>query len=349
MSNIDKRALLVSKAKASVFTMGYISQFEASDIDSDDIDLRFEVDGTETGTIVSIVDECGHAAQIITALLDELEHYKSREERVTKLVLDNSTSWDVLYEKLEATERRIANNERVMRAVVEAASIRGIRPFEGIECDPPTLEENAEACGDAMSARIRELEANPPKPHHNGLMQISNELVQARQRIAELERTEIREDGNQFLVVRHPGKLPVIKHCVGELEDFLRQLIERDSLVTIDIITHRYYGVGGQWVQDAGEYLQMMQGAGIGVKQQEDSVDSDVGSRNQPGMVVAVHIGAGDFVKVKGQVFEVEETDFDDHDVTLWFVGGNALKCAAGCPVEVVSAPVAAGIKVKGE
>ncbi|EDS7032451.1 hypothetical protein XW75_001202 [Salmonella enterica subsp. enterica serovar Oranienburg] len=86
--------------------------------------------------------------------------------------------------------------------------------------------------------------------------------------------------------------------------------------------------------------------AGIGVKQQEDSVDSDVG-RNQPGMVVAVHIGAGDFVKVKGQVFEVEETDFDDHDVTLWFVGGNALKCAAGCQVEVVSTPVAAGIKVK--
>ncbi|EPM1934829.1 hypothetical protein ACTL4F_004839 [Salmonella enterica] len=187
---IDKQTLLVSKAKASVFTMEYISQFEASDIDSDDVDLRFEVDGTETGTIVSIVDECGHAAQIITALLDELEHYKSREERVTKLVLDNSTSWDVLYEKLEAAERRIANNERVMRAVVEAASIRGIRPFEGIECDPPTLEENAEACGDAMSARIRELEANPPKPHHNGLMQISNELVQARQRIAELERSE---------------------------------------------------------------------------------------------------------------------------------------------------------------
>ncbi|EHG5077777.1 ead/Ea22-like family protein, partial [Salmonella enterica] len=83
---------------------------------------------------------------------------------------------------------------------------------------------------------------------------------------------------------------------------------------------------------------------GIGVKQQQYSVDSE-GSRNQPGMVVAVHIGAGDFVKVKGRVFEVEETDFDDHDVTLWFVGGNALKCSAGCPVEVVSAPVAAGIK----
>ncbi|MEZ4203907.1 ead/Ea22-like family protein [Salmonella enterica] len=112
MSNIDKQALLVSKAKASVFTMGYISQFEASDIDSDDIDLRFEVDAVETGTTVSIVDECGHAAQIITSLLDELEHYKSREERVTKLVLDNSTSWDALYEKLEAAERRIAEMDR---------------------------------------------------------------------------------------------------------------------------------------------------------------------------------------------------------------------------------------------
>lgn len=104
---------------------------------------------------------------------------------------------------------------------------------------------------------------------------------------------------------------------------------------------------------DDGEYLkaddiiEAILAAGIGVKQQKDSVDSDVGSSNQPGIVVAVHIDAGDFVKVKGQVFEVEETDFDDHDVTLWFVGGNALKCSAGCPVEVVSAPVAAGIKVK--
>ncbi|HBV0148143.1 TPA: ead/Ea22-like family protein, partial [Escherichia coli] len=80
-------------------------------------------------------------------------------------------------------------------------------------------------------------------------------------RIAKLESNEVREDGNQFLVVRHPGKTPVIKHCTGDLEEFLRQLIEQDPLVTIDIITHRYYGVGGQWVQDAGEYLHMMSDA----------------------------------------------------------------------------------------
>ncbi|EBB6956534.1 hypothetical protein CTA42_24255 [Salmonella enterica] len=267
------------------------------------------------------------------ALLDEnlqLQREKDATEAVALALRDDMRQ---AREQLEAAEKRIAEQREY---------------YEGVISDG--------------SKRIAELE----KGHQEAAKQINSwrslakqniaergkdifELEAARQRIAELERTEIREDGNQFLVVRHPGKLPVIKHCVGELEDFLRQLIERDSLVTIDIITHRYYGVGGQWVQDAGEYLQMMQGAGIGVKQQEDSVDSDVGSRNQPGMVVAVHIGAGDFVKVKGQVFEVEETDFDDHDVTLWFVGGNALKCAAGCQVEVVSAPVAAGIKVKGE
>ncbi|ECH1091828.1 ead/Ea22-like family protein [Salmonella enterica subsp. enterica serovar Bredeney] len=48
----------------------------------------------------------------VLALLDELEHYKSREERVTKLVLDNSTSWDALYKKLEAAEKRIAELDK---------------------------------------------------------------------------------------------------------------------------------------------------------------------------------------------------------------------------------------------
>lgn len=77
-----------------------------------------------------------------------------------------------------------------------------------------------------------------------------------------------------------------------------------------------------------------------GIKVEADIVDADVSDRNQPGMVVAVHIDAGDFVKFRGQVYEVRETGFDDHDVTLWFVGGETLQCAAGCQIEVVSAPV---------
>nr|WP_261588587.1 ead/Ea22-like family protein [Escherichia coli] len=91
-------------------------------------------------------------------------------------------------------------------------------------------------------------------------------LESAEKRITELESNEVREVGNQFLVVRHPGKTPVIKHCTGDLEEFLRKLIEQDPLVTIDIITHRYYGIGGQWVQDAVEYLHMMSDAGIRIK-----------------------------------------------------------------------------------
>ncbi|EBJ8356052.1 ead/Ea22-like family protein [Salmonella enterica] len=145
---------------------------------------------------------------------------------------------------------------------------------------------------------------------------------------------------------------------VEENEELKRRIAELEAkLETADKLQDSAFRDGlkagfsyGQTDDQSGftQCMSAYSNAGIGVKQQEDRVDSDVGSRNQPGMVVAVHIDAGDFVKVKGQVFEVEETDFDDHDVTLWFVGGNALKCAAGCPVEVVSAPVAAGIKVKG-
>ncbi|EAN2380937.1 ead/Ea22-like family protein [Salmonella enterica] len=144
---------------------------------------------------------------------------------------------------------------------------------------------------------------------------------------------------------------------ISELEAAQQRIAELEArTVTVklyDDFQLCHYGATDDYakgyIDSQNNFTKWLAAAGIGVKQQKDSVDSDVGGRNQPGMVTAIYIGAGDFVKIKGQVFEVEETDFDDHDVTLWFVGGNALKCAAGCPVEVVSAPVAAGIKVKGE
>ncbi|HEI9852922.1 TPA: ead/Ea22-like family protein [Klebsiella pneumoniae] len=79
MTDISKLALLVSKAKASVFTLEHISQFEPADIDSDDVDLRFEVDGRDTGTNVSIVDECGQAAKVIGELVEALEKAQRME------------------------------------------------------------------------------------------------------------------------------------------------------------------------------------------------------------------------------------------------------------------------------
>lgn len=103
-TDITELALLVSKAKASVFTLEYISQFEHADIDSDDVDLRLEVDGRDTGTNVSIVDECGQAAKAIGALVEALEKAQTeRDEYRNRLKLERSI--------LEDADKRIAELE----------------------------------------------------------------------------------------------------------------------------------------------------------------------------------------------------------------------------------------------
>ncbi|EAB5938169.1 TPA: ead/Ea22-like family protein [Salmonella enterica] len=87
-------------------------------------------------------DPADRARQVIyiaaEALLDELEHYKSREERVTKLVLDNSTSWDALYEKLEAAEKRIAEQREYYEGVIADGSKR-IAELEAKLANPVSL------------------------------------------------------------------------------------------------------------------------------------------------------------------------------------------------------------------
>lgn len=129
------------------------------------------------------------------------------------------------------------------------------------KCIPSDLKVN-ETNAEYLVRKFGELESklNEQREYYEGV------ISDGSKRFPELESNEVHEDGNQFLVVRHPGKSPVIKHCTGDLEEFLRKLIEQDPLVTIDIITHRYYGIGGQWVQDAVEYLHMMSEAGIRIK-----------------------------------------------------------------------------------
>ncbi|HHS1785724.1 TPA: ead/Ea22-like family protein [Salmonella enterica subsp. enterica serovar Virchow] len=116
-------------------------------------------------------DPADRARQVIyiaaEALLDELEHYKSREERVTKLVLDNSTSWDALYKKLEAAEKLNAEQQRSLEhckfLLLSAYEVQ--RDFaEALGCTGDN-ESIMEAI-DAMKQRIAELEArtvNLPK------------------------------------------------------------------------------------------------------------------------------------------------------------------------------------------
>ncbi|HEC7688476.1 TPA: ead/Ea22-like family protein [Salmonella enterica subsp. enterica serovar Kiambu] len=126
MSNIDKQALrgrYSPKPVPECHICGKemtIQRISASQITYGCTGATYDAKGCHYAEGRSIADD--HYAQSrvtvvdvsdpdVLALLDELEHYKSREERVTKLVLDNSTSWDVLYEKLEAAERRIAELE----------------------------------------------------------------------------------------------------------------------------------------------------------------------------------------------------------------------------------------------
>lgn len=95
--------------------------------------------------------------------------------------------------------------------------------------------------------------------------------------IARLANSEIKKARQQFpdknvddicrsVLKKHRETVTLMGFTPTHLSLAIGMLIEQDPLVTIDIITHRYYGVGGQWVQDAGEYLHMMSDAGIRIK-----------------------------------------------------------------------------------
>ncbi|MDG0231899.1 ead/Ea22-like family protein [Salmonella enterica] len=110
----------------------------------------------------------------VLELLDELEHYKSREERVTKLVLDNSTSWDVLYEKLEAAEKRIAEQREYYEGVIADGSKRIAELEKGHQEAAKQINSWRRLAKQNIAERGKDI----------------SELEAARQRIAELENSE---------------------------------------------------------------------------------------------------------------------------------------------------------------
>lgn len=99
MSNIDKQAVT---AKTKELASLMVERFSMNPVSCKLLNEAWKKE---------FPDEVAIAERML-ALLYELEHYKSREERVTKLVLDNSTSWDALYKKLEAANRRSAELDR---------------------------------------------------------------------------------------------------------------------------------------------------------------------------------------------------------------------------------------------
>ncbi|UNI77119.1 hypothetical protein KpnSVR6602_69 [Klebsiella phage KpnS_VR6602] len=123
-TDITELALLVSKAKASVFTLEYISQFEPADIDSDDVDLRFEVDGRDTGTNVSIVDECGQAAKVIGTLVEALE---KAQQQITQLESRAVNLPDINEYLAEVHDKTLNRAFRLLAEGVRAGDVAAMR------------------------------------------------------------------------------------------------------------------------------------------------------------------------------------------------------------------------------
>ncbi|EEE1295165.1 ead/Ea22-like family protein [Salmonella enterica subsp. enterica serovar Hvittingfoss] len=139
MSNIDKQALrerYSPKPAPECHICGAemtIQRMSASRITYGCTGATYDAKGCHYAEGRSIADDHYEQSRVtvvdvsdpdVLALLDELEHYKSREERVTKLVLDNSTSWDALYKKLEAAEKRIAEQREYYEGVIADGSKR---------------------------------------------------------------------------------------------------------------------------------------------------------------------------------------------------------------------------------
>lgn len=109
MTALNKQALreAAEKATAGQWVVELCDEVYAVDgDDSEQIAMVFSDNRRSDAAFIAAANPA-----TVLALLDELEHYKSRENRVTKLVLDNSKSWGDLYKKLEAAEKRIAELE----------------------------------------------------------------------------------------------------------------------------------------------------------------------------------------------------------------------------------------------
>lgn len=126
MSNIDKRALRHS-AESIIGILENIAGFEPSDIDGDSVELRFETeDGFDTGCDVSIVDQCQKTADVVRAMLDELERNQQYIKRRDQENEDIALTVGKLRVELEGKDRRIT--ELTMWIKRLSSSLKNAKP-----------------------------------------------------------------------------------------------------------------------------------------------------------------------------------------------------------------------------
>ncbi|HFT5613091.1 TPA: ead/Ea22-like family protein [Escherichia coli] len=178
MSNIDKRALRHS-AESIICILENIAGFEPSDIDGDSVELRFETeDGFDTGCDVSIVDQCQKTADVVRALLDELErnqqYIKSRDQENEEIALTVGK----LRVELEGKDSKIAN------LTAERDALR-----EGEMGD--ARHSNTRAAADIYFQLVEECEIPAGGSLVEYVDDMREKLEAAEKRIAELELREV--------------------------------------------------------------------------------------------------------------------------------------------------------------
>lgn len=143
-------------------------------------------DGAETSEIW----ERTVTPENILALVEALEYYKSREERVTSLVRDNSKSWDELYRQVEAKGKR---NVELVEALESEKRICA------------TWRKTAEANSEKLEkAQQQTTESeNRVRKQNRHICELFDDNTALRQRIAELESRAVKLIDCDFGAVQH--------------------------------------------------------------------------------------------------------------------------------------------------
>ncbi|HCU0461153.1 TPA: ead/Ea22-like family protein [Klebsiella pneumoniae] len=175
---------------------------------------RMLADGT-TGQDAEFISLANPAN--VLALVEALEYYKSREERVTSLVRDNSKSWDELYRQVEAKGKR---NVELVEALESEKRICA------------TWRKTAEANSEKLEKAQQQMteSENRVRKQNRHICELFDDNTALRQRIAELESRTV--------------KLPKLKM----LEDYLAEVAieeRKQILVGVKLEFHRALTAAG--------------------------------------------------------------------------------------------------------
>ena len=106
MTDTTDVAALRESAESIMNLLENLAGYEPQDIDMDAVELRFEDEnGFDTGCDISIVDTSRQSADIIRALLDQLEAERQRVAEITEQYVDRTTALSFASQRVEKAEK----------------------------------------------------------------------------------------------------------------------------------------------------------------------------------------------------------------------------------------------------